>query len=24
MDFAEAGDDVEAADIVVMNRVLCC
>ncbi|MGA8634879.1 MAG: class I SAM-dependent methyltransferase [Candidatus Dormiibacterota bacterium] len=24
MDFAEAGDDVEAADIVIMNRVLCC
>ena len=24
MDFAEAGADVEAADIVVMNRVICC
>jgi magnesium-protoporphyrin O-methyltransferase len=24
MDFATAGDDVEAADIVIMNRVLCC
>jgi 2-polyprenyl-3-methyl-5-hydroxy-6-metoxy-1,4-benzoquinol methylase len=24
MDFAEAGDDVEAADIVILNRVLCC
>ncbi len=24
MDFASAGVDVEAADIVVMNRVLCC
>jgi 2-polyprenyl-3-methyl-5-hydroxy-6-metoxy-1,4-benzoquinol methylase len=24
MDFAEAGNDVEAADIVIMNRVLCC
>jgi tRNA G37 N-methylase Trm5 len=24
MDFAEAVDDVEAADIVIMNRVLCC
>ena len=21
---AEAGNDVEAADIVIMNRVLCC
>ncbi len=24
MDFAEAGDDVAAADIVIMNRVICC
>ena len=24
MDFAKAGDDVKAADIVIMNRVLCC
>jgi magnesium-protoporphyrin O-methyltransferase len=24
MDFAEAGDSVEAADVVVMNRVICC
>jgi magnesium-protoporphyrin O-methyltransferase len=24
MDFAEAATDVEAADIVVMNRVICC
>ena len=24
MDFAEAGTDVETADIVVMNRVICC
>ena len=24
MDFAEAGADVEAADVVVMNRVICC
>jgi len=24
MDFAEAGSEVPAADIVVMNRVLCC
>src|SRR5262245_48976665 len=24
MDFTEAGAEVEAADIVVMNRVLCC
>ena len=24
MDFAEAGDEVEAADVVVMNRVICC
>jgi magnesium-protoporphyrin O-methyltransferase len=24
MDFAEAGTEVEAADIVVMNRVICC
>ena len=24
MDFAEAGAEVEAADIVVMNRVICC
>ena len=24
MDFAEAGADVDAADIVVMNRVICC
>ena len=24
MDFAEAGADVEAADLVVMNRVICC
>lgn len=24
MDFAEAAGDVEAADIVIMNRVLCC
>jgi 2-polyprenyl-3-methyl-5-hydroxy-6-metoxy-1,4-benzoquinol methylase len=24
MDFADAGNDVEAADIVIMNRVLCC
>lgn len=24
MDFAEAGPDVEAADVVVMNRVICC
>jgi 2-polyprenyl-3-methyl-5-hydroxy-6-metoxy-1,4-benzoquinol methylase len=24
MDFATAADDVEAADIVIMNRVLCC
>lgn len=24
MDFAQAADDVEAADIVIMNRVLCC
>lgn len=24
MDFAESGSDVPAADIVVMNRVLCC
>lgn len=24
MDFTEAGDNVEIADVVVMNRVLCC
>jgi magnesium-protoporphyrin O-methyltransferase len=24
MDFAEAGTDVEPADIVIMNRVVCC
>ena len=24
MDFAEAGDQVEAADVVVLNRVICC
>jgi Predicted methyltransferase len=24
MDFAEAADEVEAADIVIMNRVICC
>jgi hypothetical protein len=24
MDFAEASGDVEAADIVIMNRVVCC
>ena len=24
MDFAEAGAEVEAADIIVMNRVICC
>ncbi len=24
MDFAEAADQVEAADVVIMNRVLCC
>jgi hypothetical protein len=24
MDFAEAGDEVAAADIVIMNRVICC
>jgi SAM-dependent methyltransferase len=24
MDFAEAGVEVEAADVVVMNRVICC
>jgi hypothetical protein len=24
MDFAEAGDQVAAADIVIMNRVICC
>lgn len=24
MDFAEAGTDVESADVVVMNRVICC
>jgi len=24
MDFAEAGTDVDPADVVVMNRVLCC
>jgi 2-polyprenyl-3-methyl-5-hydroxy-6-metoxy-1,4-benzoquinol methylase len=24
MDFAEAGSSVEAADVVVMNRVICC
>lgn len=24
MDFAEAGNSVEAADVVVMNRVICC
>jgi hypothetical protein len=24
MDFADAGNDVEPADIVIMNRVLCC
>ena len=24
MDFAQAADQVEAADVVVMNRVLCC
>jgi 2-polyprenyl-3-methyl-5-hydroxy-6-metoxy-1,4-benzoquinol methylase len=24
MDFADADNDVEAADIVIMNRVLCC
>ena len=24
MDFTEAGTDVESADIVVMNRVICC
>jgi hypothetical protein len=24
MDFAEAGAEIEAADIVVMNRVVCC
>src|SRR5258708_17533926 len=24
MDFAEAGNEVEAADVVVMNRVICC
>jgi len=24
MDFAEAGPEVEAADVVVMNRVICC
>lgn len=24
MDFAEAGADIEAADVVVMNRVICC
>ncbi len=24
MDFAEAGTEVETADIVVMNPVICC
>ena len=24
MDFAESGADVEAADLVVLNRVICC
>jgi len=24
MDFADAGSEIEAADIVVMNRVICC
>jgi magnesium-protoporphyrin O-methyltransferase len=24
MDFVNAGADIEAADIVVMNRVICC
>jgi len=24
MDFARSGDDIEPADIVVMNRVICC
>jgi magnesium-protoporphyrin O-methyltransferase len=24
MDFAEAGTSVEVADVVVMNRVICC
>lgn len=24
MDFAEAGTDVEAADVVLMNRVISC
>jgi hypothetical protein len=24
MDFAESGDEVEAADLVVLNRVVCC
>jgi magnesium-protoporphyrin O-methyltransferase len=24
MDFAEAGPEIEAADVVVMNRVVCC
>lgn len=24
MDFAEAGDAVEAADVVILNRVICC
>jgi magnesium-protoporphyrin O-methyltransferase len=24
MDFAEAGVEVEPADVIVMNRVLCC
>lgn len=24
MDFAEAGLEVETADVVVMNRVICC
>src|SRR5258708_26532411 len=24
MDFAEAGDKAEAADVVVMNRAICC
>lgn len=24
MDFAEAADDVDAADVVVLNRVICC
>ena len=24
MDFAQAADEVESADVVVLNRVLCC